>query len=167
MKTQIIPAQITTVEDKIAANFSITQVIILLIPILFTTVTYALFPPIMLFVTYKLVLTLIVVIISLVSIIRVKGKIILQWAIIISRYNLRPKYYVYNKNSQFGRKIYKPTKYKKTKQKIKPQTLKPTEEPKLKHVLKLNTLLTTKKINLTYRANKKGGIDVAFEKIAK
>lgn len=167
MKTQIIPAQITTVEDKIAGNFSMTQVIILLIPILFTTVTYVLFPPIMEFVPYKLGLTLIVVIFSLVSIIRVKGKIIIQWTLIISRYNLRPKYYIYNKNSQYSREIYKPKIIKKTKPLTSHQTAKPAKNPKLKHLLKLDNLLKTKKVNLTYQTNKKGGINVAFEKIAK
>ncbi len=37
----------STVEDKIAGNFSLTQIIILLTPVLFTTLVYTFLPPTM------------------------------------------------------------------------------------------------------------------------
>lgn len=108
MRSQVIPAQITTVEDKIAGDFSLTQIMLLLLPVLISSFIYAFLPPGMTFVFYKLILAGIFAVASITLAIRVKGRIIASWLVVLMRYNLRPKYYVYNKNSDTYREIIQP-----------------------------------------------------------
>ncbi len=168
MRSQVIPAQITTVEDKIAGNFSLTQIMLLLMPVLIATFIYAFLPPNMTFVIYKLVLAGIFAILSITLAIRVKGRIIASWLVVLIRYNARPKYYVYNKNSATCREAIKPEIQNivvKQKQDEK-VAQKQINSPDIKDVLKLRHLLDTTDFNLTYRSGKKGGLNVAFEKIS-
>lgn len=169
MKSKLIPAQITTVEDKIAGNFSFSQIIILLIPIFFACMIYALLPPSMMFVWYKLMVIAVFALFILPLAIRIKGKIILSWLVSIFRFTLRPKYYVFDKQSSFSREAYLPGKInsKKKAVKQKAQTKTAPEQVDIREVLQLNHLLQDSGFNLIYRASKKGGLNVAFEKISK
>jgi hypothetical protein len=67
-------------------------------PILFSTLIYALMPVRMHLTLYKLPLILIISLSCFILAIRIKGKIILQWLSILLRFNLRPKYYIFDKN---------------------------------------------------------------------
>lgn len=168
MRSQVIPAQITTVEDKIAGNFSLTQIMFLLLPVLIASFIYAFLPPSMNFVIYKLVLAGIFAVLSITLAIRIKGRIIASWLVVLLRYNSRPKYYVYNKNSATYREVIKPdiqavVAEQKQSEKV---TQKQIITPDIKDVLKLRHLLDTTDFNLTYRSGKKGGLNVAFEKIS-
>ncbi len=167
MRTRVIPAQITTVEDRIAGNFSLTQIIILLTPVLFATLIYALVPPVMLFVWYKLGLVLAFVVLAITLAIRVKGKRPLNWLFILARYNLRPKFYVFNKNNSFSRVVYKPFEKQAVEKKHLEIKEKVVEEPTVKDILRPKHFLNSEDFNLTYRANRKGGLNVAFEKVSK
>lgn len=170
MRSQVIPAQITTVEDKIAGDLSLTQIMLLLSPVLIATFIYAFLPPTMMLVWYKLVLALVFAVMSITLAVRVKGRIIASWLVVLLRYNARPRYYVYNKNSITHREI------------IKPEVVLVAEaeeeltqnvnavhniSPSIKDILQLNHILDTTDFNLTYRAGKKGGLNVAFEKVSK
>ena len=53
MKVRSIPAQITTVEDKIAGNLNLTQILLLMIPVFWLMIVYTIFPPYMEFSVYK------------------------------------------------------------------------------------------------------------------
>ncbi len=168
MRSQVIPAQITTVEDKIAGNFSLTQIMLLLMPVLIATFIYTFLPPTMTFVIYKLVLASIFAVLSITLAVRVKGRIISSWLVVLIRYNIRPKYYIYNKNSVIYREVIKPEVQnivvkQKHDEKVAQKQL---NSPDIKDVLKLRHLLDTTDFNLTYRSGKKGGLNVAFEKIS-
>ena len=103
MKTAIVPAQITTVEDKVAGNLSLSQLLLLAAPVFIGSAIYIIFPPSMGAAMYKLViLTVLVVGFSLLAI-RIKGRILLLWLITIVRYNLRPRFHVFNKNDAYLR----------------------------------------------------------------
>ena len=54
MRTTIIPAQITTVEDKIAGSLNMTQILILMFPVLWTAIVYLILYPAMKLTLYKL-----------------------------------------------------------------------------------------------------------------
>src|SRR3990167_7044697 len=114
MRSTVIPAQITTVEDRIAGNLNLTQMILLIIPVLWTMVVYILLFPTMQFATYKLPIIGLVTIFCLFLAIRVKGKVVIQWLIILLRYNLRPKYYLFDKNEAYLRDIDLPVFERKT-----------------------------------------------------
>jgi hypothetical protein len=106
MKYTIVPAQVTTVEDRIAGNLSMNQLLLLIAPVFLSTVLYVILPPNLHFALYKVGFMLALLILCCLSAIRIKGKILILWIITISRYNLRPKYYLYNKNSLSGREQY-------------------------------------------------------------
>ena len=92
MRTTIIPAQITTVEDKIAGSLNMTQILILMFPVLWTAIIYILFAPTMKLVAYKLGLIGIVTLICLVLVIRIKDKIVAEWLGVVLRYHFRPRF---------------------------------------------------------------------------
>ncbi len=103
MRTTIIPAQITTVEDKIAGSLNMTQILILMFPVLWTALIYILFAPTMKLVPYKLGLIVVVIVICLILVIRIKDKIVAEWLGVLLKYRLRPKYWLYNKNDTTNR----------------------------------------------------------------
>lgn len=105
MRTTIIPAQITTVEDKIAGSLNMTQILILMFPVLWTAIIYILFAPTMKLVAYKLGLIAIVTIICLVLVIRIKDKIVAEWLGVVLCYHFRPRFWLYNKNDTSNRII--------------------------------------------------------------
>lgn len=166
MKTQVIPAQITTVEDKIAGNLNLTQIMLLLFPVFWTTLVFTILSPRLQFTLFKFPLVLSVLILCLVLAVRIKGKVVLNWAFTILRYNLRPKYYVFNKNDSYLRTLDLPT----FEEKLKVQTKKEVVvEEKVKSpssvgdLIKLDNLLKNPKYSFSFKETKKGGVDVAFE----
>lgn len=103
MRTTIIPAQITTVEDKVAGSLNMTQVLILMTPILWTAIVYILLMPSMKLTSFKLVLIIISTTISGILALRIKDKIVAEWLGVLLKYRLRPKYYLFNKNDLTSR----------------------------------------------------------------
>ena len=169
MRTTVIPAQITTVEDKIAGSLNVTQVMLLMVPVIFTTVAYALLPQRMHIEIYKLVLVLIVAAISLLLALRIKGKVVLNWLVVLMTYNVRARYYVFNKNDIFLRDIVLP-KTQKTKAKLEKAIL--SNEAKLKaklpliqDSLRIKNFLKNPDYSLSVKPTKKGGLYVVANKI--
>ncbi len=105
MRTTIIPAQITTVEDKIAGSLNMTQILLLMAPIVWTALVYTLFFPTMKLVPYKLVLIVSVTALCLVLALRIKDKIVAAWLGILLSYRMRPKYWLFNKNDLTNRTL--------------------------------------------------------------
>ncbi len=103
MRISIVPAQITTVEDKIAGNVSVQQAMLLGVPILFGFIIALVFPPSGQFVAYKIAIVLGLFIICGSLAIRIKDRIVAQWLKLFVIYSARPLYYVYDKNSTYLR----------------------------------------------------------------
>lgn len=103
MRTTVIPAQITTVEDKIAGNFNLTQIVLLLVSLFVATFIYAVFPQRLHFSIYKIVLIIIQFLIFILLSLRIRGRIVLNWLFILSSYYLRPGFYIYSKNDTYLR----------------------------------------------------------------
>lgn len=170
MRTTVIPAQITTVEDKIAGSLNMTQVMLLMVPVIFTTVSYAILPPRMHIEVYKIVLVLIVLLVSLILSLRIKGKVVLSWLIVLFTYNLRARYYVFNKNDIFLRDIVLPKTHKNHARLLEKVIL--TNEAKLKAKLpdiqdsiKIKNFIKNPNYSLSVKPNKKGGLYVVANKI--
>lgn len=106
MKATVVPAQVTTVEDRVAGNLGFSQLILFAIPVFGGSLLYAALPPSMGASLYKLVIICIIAVVSTIFAIRIKGKILLLWMIILLRYNLRPKFYLFNKNTETFRENY-------------------------------------------------------------
>lgn len=105
MRTTIIPAQVTTVEDTIAGNLTLTQIILLIIPVMGSTAIYALLPTRMVFTAYKIPLTIVFVLTFLILAIRIRGRLVLNWLVIFATFLSRPHLYVFSKNTTYGREI--------------------------------------------------------------
>lgn len=102
MRTAIIPAQITSVEDKIG-KLSIQQATLLGLPLLSGFGLAAILPPSGSLSLYKIVIVGALFVICGILAVRVQERIIMQWLILFIRYSNRPQYYVYNKNSAYLR----------------------------------------------------------------
>lgn len=105
MRTTIIPAQITTVEDKIAGSLNMTQILILMFPVLWTAIIYILLPIPMKLTSYKVILIFVCVALCITLAIRIKDKIVAEWLGILFRYHFRPRYWLFNKNDTTSRTI--------------------------------------------------------------
>ena len=169
MRSTVIPAQITTVEDKIAGNLNAVQVLLLMSPIFFGIGMYLVFPPFMNFSWYKIAAICVVSVICTVPALRIKDKLVLDWLIVYMHFILRPAYYVFNKNNSFGRDIYS-LNLNLDKNKIVKETHKSTTAP-IKTTLsvgdeaRFEQLFTADKLSLKIMPLKKGGVHVAVEKI--
>jgi hypothetical protein len=161
MRTTIIPAQITTVEDKIAGNLNFIQLVLLVIPLIINCLVYTLLSERMHLNQYKLVLMLTSFFIFAVLAIRVRGKVLIHWLILIVQYNLRPKYYLFNKNDLSGRKIEITLGKKEADAKTTKVTI-TRESSAFSDLANLEKLLTKKTESIKFKPNK-GGIYVAVE----
>ena len=164
MKTTIIPAQITTVEDKIAGNLSLTQVIILVAPVFWAGLTYVVFMPVMAFAWYKLVITIPVLIIAFILSLRIDDKLVINWLNLLLRYNIRPKYYVFNKNDAFLRTLDLPVTEKKVVRSVKAGV---KTVPNPHSGIREQIVFEKDKENITFKINGKGGFNVVLDKIEK
>ncbi len=169
MRTRIIPAQITTVEDRIAGNISVTQLLILMIPVIFTTSAFIFLPPQMQISTYKIIFLFIVLITSLILAYRFKGKVILNWLIILLRYTSRPRWYVLDKNESYLRAMYIPlTKkvHKNTALSSKAEETKREEkELSFPGLIQFEQLIKDPAYTFSLKLKKKGGLQVALKQI--
>lgn len=165
MKIQSIPAQITTVEDKIVGNLSLTQIVLLMLPMFWLMIVYTLFTPSMQFVLYKLPLFLLVASMFLVLALRIKDKIVLHWLVILLRFHLRPTYYVFDKNDPYLRTM------EGMDSGIKKKRITPTSSKAralqtpvtIGDLVRLDGLLTNPHSSFSIKSKKKGTVYVAFE----
>ena len=105
MRTTIVPAQVTTVEDKIAGSLGVSQLLLLITPIFFGSGLFVVLPPFFQYATYKLVVITCLIVLCGLCAIRIKGKILLLWVVVLCRYNVRPRYFVLNKNDMHTREL--------------------------------------------------------------
>lgn len=170
MRTQVIPAQITTVEDRIAGNFSLKQILILLTPAFFATIVFVVFPPTMIITWLKVGIISAFGLVTTTLAIRLKGKLIIDWIVVLLKYNVRPKYYVFNKNDVDYRDLILPKKEKIEPAKVEKES-KASEKliPSItiKNLIQLEDLIHSKDFDVRFSTAKKGGLNVAFEKIVK
>jgi hypothetical protein len=168
VKTTIVPAQITTIEDRIAGNLGLSQLLLLSMPVFMGGAIYICLPPTMHNAAYKLSVISILSIACCILSIRIKGKILLIWLIVILRYNFRPRHYVFNKNTLTGRDAFDnrnaPAKKNEKVPKVvkhKRQTLLNTQE-----IVNLHNILENPAANLTFK-NTKGDLHVLITEIEK
>ena len=95
MKTAIVPAQITTVEDKVAGNLSVQQLVLLMFPLFVSGGVFAVLPPSFGLVVYKFCIVAFIALVCLASALRIKGTLVVYWIVRLMRYGIRPRTYVY------------------------------------------------------------------------
>jgi hypothetical protein len=165
VRTHTIPSQVTTIEDRIAGNLSLTQILLLILPILLCIAVYAFFPPLSQLTILKTSMCFCVFFFSGTLAIRIKDKLILDWTIILSRFLLRPERYVFTKNCILEREYYPPEKLlKPRKTTTKPKTERSKQTSLLtQEIIELDQLLNRHNVALRFASNKQGGIDVVMD----
>ena len=167
MKTTVVPAQITTIEDRIAGRLGLSQLLLLVAPVFLDSALYIVAPPFFHSATYKLVLMVTVLFICGLMAIRIKGKIILLWLVVSLKYKLRPRYYIYNKNTLLGRE------QSSSKVTAEPETETETiSQPQrellpltIAEVTRVQSLMENPDANLSFVTTKKGGLRVHFTEV--
>lgn len=164
MKTTVVPSQITTVEDRIAGNLTFTQLIMLVIPLITSAAIYVLIPPANHFTLIKGILIGLQFAVFGTLAIRVRGKILIDWLVILLRFKLRPRIYLFTKNDLTARETINilPIKEKtKTTNEIK-QEKKLSNTVSFEDQIKINQLLDNPSLKFRFGLGKKGGIDVSI-----
>lgn len=165
MRTTVVPAQVTTVEDKIAGNLGVLQLFLLVMPVFGGSASFIVFPPFFSYAPYKLVIILCLCAFFGVLAIRFKERLLLNWLIILFRYNLRPRYYVFNKNNSYLRerpKIPEPEKV----EKVVPKRPKVHHSPlTTAEIIRIEDLIANPEANLQILATKKGELRVHLTEV--
>jgi hypothetical protein len=167
MKTTIVPAQVTTVEDKIAGNLNFTQLLLLVTPVFISGALFAFLPPFMNLRGYKIVISVSIAVVCMTLAIRIKGKILLLWISIIGRYNLRPRYYLYNKNDLHLRvePKQKADVAFETAVNVKKTEVKKVQDMPLTELVRLENVVSDPRSKFHFKATKKGGLRVYIQEI--
>lgn len=168
MRTQVIPAQITTVEDKIAGNLNLTQILLLLFPFFIATGLYAVLPTQMQFNLYKIAISLAVFLFSGILALRIKNKIILDWLKVLVVYWFRPRYYLFNKNDTASREVVIITEKKPqitVKQEKVTENVKAIQSYSTSKIVAFEQFVKDQKLELVLSTNQRGGLRVAFEQV--
>jgi hypothetical protein len=162
MKATIVPAQITTVEDKVAGNLSLTQMLLLSVPVFGGSAIYIIFPPALSAAPYKIVLMTIVAVLFGLCAIRIKGKILILWMVIIARYKLRPRYYVFNKNDLYlrGKEVVTEPEPEPIEVVVKKPLGALAASLSTLEAVKLQAIINNPQAKLHFKTNKKGGLNV-------
>jgi hypothetical protein len=160
MRTTTVPAQITTVEDKIIGEISLVQLLLLVAPVFGSIIIYVGLPPFFASAIYKTVIMVCMMAVFWSLSIRVKGQIILNWLMILMRYGMRPRYYVFNKNDTYMRDLPQPEPPQEVLKKQaseKPVTA-PQPDLSTADLVQVEQLIAMPEANLHFRTDKKGAL---------
>lgn len=164
MKTTIIPAQITTVEDKIIGNFTFSQVFIMVASLIVGAVLYVFIPPRLYLGSFKLMLIAFQLLLMGGLAIRFNGKIVIEWLSLYIKYLRRPRYYLFT-HSQ-----YPDTEEQAVARRSKPRNTEnvkrhvPQESVKQEDFL---GILNNPSVTMLFKLNKEGDIDVSVRSVKK
>ena len=95
MRSTLVPAQITTLEDRVTANLSMRQILIFILVIFINIILFCLLPPFFKLDPIKITLSLLISIQLMTLAIRVKGHLILDHLLLMARYKFRPRIYLH------------------------------------------------------------------------
>jgi hypothetical protein len=167
MKLTVVPAQITSVEDRIAGNLSFKQLLLIITPVFLSMAVFVLLPPFTRYHWYKLVISICTVSLCLTLAVRVRDQLVAEWIGTLSRYNLRPRYYVFNKNDMTARTLIE-TKSNKLNQ-VKPEAERLIPRPRLafttNEFIDFEHTLANPRAELYFLRSKKGGLRVHIKEV--
>lgn len=167
MKATVVPAQVTTVEDRIMGNLGFSQLMLLIVPIFIGAGLFAMLPPFMGGSLYKYILIIVVTMFCCIMAIRIKGKIVALWLIVILRYNLRPKFYLFNKNTAAFREQYDSRQDEPEERKAEVRLKRSASVPRLEfhETAKVLATIDNPASKLRFETTKKGGLHVRLTEI--
>src|SRR5579884_2880379 len=105
MKSIIVPAEITSVKDKIGGYLTLTQVLILISGLFTDFIIFVVMPEFLQVSVYKLVAIVFISIIIGALAVPYKDDIALAWLICVLKYSLRPRLYIYDVNDTYTKQL--------------------------------------------------------------
>lgn len=168
MKTTVVPAQITTVEDRIIGNLTFAQILMLIVPLITSTAIYAVLAPRLHLSAVKAILIVIQFVIFDLLAVRINGKILADWLIIFTRYSRRPRVYLFTKNDLTTREVALSIAEKITVP-DQPANKVPVIQPPISFAdkIKLDQLQRNPAVTMRLAIGKKGGVDVSLKPVQK
>lgn len=119
MRHAVVPAQITTLEDRLTANLTVTQAALIIGAIIADGFIFAFVDPVFKVAVPKTVVAAFATVFFLSLALRVKEKLVLHWTGLMMNYLLRPRIYILGKQSAAGDNLFNLGKV------AKPETLVP------------------------------------------
>jgi len=163
MKSTVVPAQITTVEDKIAGSLNFIQIILLVFSLIIGTALYGLIPPKLHLSTLKIVLMIVQFAVFGSLALRYKGRILADWLVIYLRFKARPRIYIFTKNDSFSREQLTDTKL--FQDEIKPAGATISNKKVKKNKLIDRPMIENSGSVISIKPSKKGGFDVEYQEV--
>ena len=160
MKSTVVPAQITTVEDKIAGSLNFIQIILLVFSLIIGTAFYGLIPQKLHLSTLKIILMITQFAVFGLLALRYKGRILADWLVIYLRYKARPRIYIFTKNDPHSRENL--TGLKITEEEVKSVTISQKKKAKKNKLIDRPIIASSGSI-VSIRPSKKGGFDVEYQ----
>jgi hypothetical protein len=117
---------------------------------------------------YKLTIVSLIAVLCLTMAIRIKGKIVLLWLIVIVRYQARPRYYLFNKNTSSHRDRYDGLAPASTSPTLQPATIdaRPHQSKLAFHeAATVYGMIDDPLSQVRFETTKKGGLHVRFTKV--
>lgn len=166
MKTAIVPAQITTVEDRIAGNFTFSQLGFIAAPVVLGAAIYVLSAPKLQLSILKLAMILALFVLITPLAVRIHGKTVAAWLVVCIRYSLRPRVYVHTKADLMGRDQ-RPVQAAASGESAAAKSDKPVmpEARPLHEHIRVKQLLEDPTISVSFEVAQNGGIDVSLTPI--
>jgi hypothetical protein len=151
-------------------SLGFSQLALLVIPVFIAAALFVILPPVMHSSAYKYAIMIVIGLLMGILAIRIKGKIILFWLITILRYNLRPKYYLFNKNTDTLRDNPQHNMQTEEEEEAKSVTKRDTAKlPRLAlhDATRVLETIQRQNSNLRFEMTKKGGLRVRFTEVDK
>jgi hypothetical protein len=166
MRSTVVPAQITTVEDRIAGSLTFPQIILLVSSLIFGAAIYAILMPKLHYANYKMAIIVLQFAFFGSLSLRFNGKILADWLIVFLRYRARPRRYIFTKNDLTHRNVIFETEVKTN------TAIEEKEKTEVKEVNKLSMLEQIKfdrifkdeDLSISFKLAKKGGFDVTVNR---
>ncbi len=166
MKTAIVPAQITTVEDRIAGNFTFSQLGFIAAPVVLSAAVYVVLAPKLQLSTMKLLIIMALFALITPLAIRMRGKTLAAWLVVSARYAMRPRIYVHTKaelTRHYGEPV-QATISAKSAGAAENKHVMPESRPLVEHI-RAKQLLEDPTVSVSFEIAQNGGIDVSLTPI--
>lgn len=160
MRTTTVPAQVTTVEDRIAGSLTFPQLLLLMTGFGLATLAYLFVAPAYHATPMKLVVIASVALLFGLLAIRLYGRLLGEWLILLMRYVVRPRRYIFTKNDRSVEEALESHSVRELPvDRTAPQEL--AGKFSTKHT-KLETLMENPDLSIRFVATKNGGLHVAL-----
>lgn len=159
-----MPAQVTTKEDKITASLSLTQILLLIMPVFSSTIIIALLPPWLKLSPLKVFLAVLLAVPPLVLALRIKGWLVLNWLILGWHYYRRPRRYCATIKNHMSCSCYQAPDEQEKEETKRSETIElvATQIPDPERLVIINGFLAGQRAS--YRLSKEGKLSVLINK---